>query len=93
VLPARIGATISVHHEKLQNGQQREAMRQRWAAMNPPATFQNSDLANSFVLYGRFWFYTEITQGTQLIIDDATHGCRRYDDNHLQRCDLPAMRP
>ncbi|MDX1995493.1 MAG: SRPBCC domain-containing protein [bacterium] len=30
VLPAKTGATISFHHELLQNADQREAMRQRW---------------------------------------------------------------
>ncbi|MCC7206353.1 MAG: SRPBCC domain-containing protein [Anaerolineae bacterium] len=30
VAPARTGATISIHHEKLQSAEQREAMRQHW---------------------------------------------------------------
>ena len=30
VSPAKTGATISIHHEKLQNADQREAMRQHW---------------------------------------------------------------
>lgn len=33
VQPAKKGATISFHHEKLENGDQREQMRQRWAAV------------------------------------------------------------
>ena len=33
VTPAKTGATISVHHEKLQNGDQREQMRARWTAL------------------------------------------------------------
>jgi uncharacterized protein YndB with AHSA1/START domain len=33
VLPAKHGATISVHHEKLENGDQREAMRRHWSAV------------------------------------------------------------
>lgn len=31
VLPAKKGSTLSIHHEKLQDGEQREAMRQHWA--------------------------------------------------------------
>ncbi|MBX3082616.1 MAG: SRPBCC domain-containing protein [Anaerolineae bacterium] len=30
VIPARTGAIISIHHEMLQNQEQREAMRQHW---------------------------------------------------------------
>jgi uncharacterized protein YndB with AHSA1/START domain len=30
VQPARTGTTISVHHERLKNGEQREAMRAHW---------------------------------------------------------------
>src|SRR5262245_53872671 len=30
VLPAKKGSTLSIHHEKLLNGEQREAMRQHW---------------------------------------------------------------
>ena len=30
VRPAKTGTTISVHHEWLQNAEQREAMRQHW---------------------------------------------------------------
>ncbi|MBL8134127.1 MAG: SRPBCC domain-containing protein [Anaerolineae bacterium] len=33
VLPAKKGSTIAVHHEGLQNAQQREAMRQHWTAL------------------------------------------------------------
>lgn len=33
VIPAKTGATISVHHEKLENGDQREAMRLHWSAV------------------------------------------------------------
>lgn len=33
VLPAKTGATISFHHERLQNGDQREAMRRRWSTV------------------------------------------------------------
>ncbi|MBZ0297072.1 MAG: SRPBCC domain-containing protein [Anaerolineae bacterium] len=33
VLPAKTGATISIHHEKMQNNNQREAMRQHWTAV------------------------------------------------------------
>jgi uncharacterized protein YndB with AHSA1/START domain len=33
VLPAKTGATISFHHERLQNGDQREAMRLHWSAV------------------------------------------------------------
>ncbi len=33
VQPARKGATISFHHEKLENAAQREQMRQRWASV------------------------------------------------------------
>lgn len=33
VLPARTGATISVHHEWLQNAHQREQMRRHWTAL------------------------------------------------------------
>ena len=31
VLPAKTGATISFHHEKLENGDQREQMRDHWS--------------------------------------------------------------
>lgn len=31
VIPAKSGSTISFHHEMLQNGDQREAMRNHWA--------------------------------------------------------------
>jgi uncharacterized protein YndB with AHSA1/START domain len=33
VLPAKTGATISFHHEKLENGEQREKMRLHWSAV------------------------------------------------------------
>jgi hypothetical protein len=33
VNPAKTGATISFHHELLQDGDQREAMRQHWSAV------------------------------------------------------------
>ena len=33
VLPARTGATLSFHQEKLQTGAQREAMRRHWLAV------------------------------------------------------------
>lgn len=33
VLPTRTGSTISIHHEKLENGDQREAMRQHWSTV------------------------------------------------------------
>jgi uncharacterized protein YndB with AHSA1/START domain len=33
VLPAKTGATISVHHEKLQNSAERKAMREHWSAV------------------------------------------------------------
>jgi uncharacterized protein YndB with AHSA1/START domain len=33
VLSAKKGATISIHHEKLENGQQREQMRQHWSSV------------------------------------------------------------
>ncbi len=33
VLPAKGGATISIHHEKLRSAEQREAMRQHWSAV------------------------------------------------------------
>lgn len=33
VLPAKRGATISIHHEKLENGEQREQMQQHWSAV------------------------------------------------------------
>jgi len=33
VLPAKTGATISFHHEKLANGDQREAMHAHWMAV------------------------------------------------------------
>lgn len=33
VKPAKTGATISVHHEWLENAEQREAMRQHWTAI------------------------------------------------------------
>jgi uncharacterized protein YndB with AHSA1/START domain len=31
VAPAKKGATISIHHEKLENGEQREKMREHWS--------------------------------------------------------------
>ncbi|MBI1281822.1 MAG: hypothetical protein GC179_27100 [Anaerolineaceae bacterium] len=30
VLPTKTGSTLSIHHEKLKDGEQREAMRQYW---------------------------------------------------------------
>lgn len=33
VLPAKTGATISIHHERMHNSDQREAMRQHWTAV------------------------------------------------------------
>jgi uncharacterized protein YndB with AHSA1/START domain len=33
VLPAKTGATISIHHEQMRTGEQREAMRQHWTAV------------------------------------------------------------
>jgi uncharacterized protein YndB with AHSA1/START domain len=33
VLPAKTGATISVHHEKLESGEARKAMREHWSAV------------------------------------------------------------
>jgi len=33
IAPAKTGATISIHHEKLENGEQREAMRQHWSGV------------------------------------------------------------
>lgn len=33
VLPAKRGATISIHHEKLENGEQREQMQQHWSGV------------------------------------------------------------
>lgn len=33
VLSAKRGSTLSIHHEKLLNGEQREAMRQRWSSV------------------------------------------------------------
>lgn len=33
VQPAKTGATISFHHERLENGDQREAMRVHWSAV------------------------------------------------------------
>lgn len=33
VLPAKRGATLSIHHEKLTDGEQREAMRRHWSAV------------------------------------------------------------
>lgn len=33
VLPAKRGATISIHHEKLANGEQREQMQRHWSAV------------------------------------------------------------
>lgn len=33
VFPAKKGSTLSIHHEKLQDGEQREAMRQHWATV------------------------------------------------------------
>ena len=33
VLPAKTGTTISIHHERLQNGDQREAMRLHWSVI------------------------------------------------------------
>jgi uncharacterized protein YndB with AHSA1/START domain len=31
VMPAKTGATISIHHEKMQNGDQRKAMHTHWS--------------------------------------------------------------
>jgi uncharacterized protein YndB with AHSA1/START domain len=33
VLPAKTGATISIHHEKLEDGEARKAMRDHWMAV------------------------------------------------------------
>lgn len=33
VLPAKTGATISFHHERLEDGDQREAMRKHWTSI------------------------------------------------------------
>ena len=33
VIPAKKGSTLSFHHEKLQDGEQREMMRQHWAVV------------------------------------------------------------
>ena len=33
VMPAKTGATISIHHEKLENGETRKAMRDHWTAV------------------------------------------------------------
>ncbi len=33
VIPAKKGSTLSIHHEKLRDGEQREAMRQHWASV------------------------------------------------------------
>ncbi len=33
VISAKKGSTLSIHHEKLQDGHQREAMRQHWASV------------------------------------------------------------
>jgi hypothetical protein len=33
VTPAKKGATISIHHEKMQNGDQREKMRAHWSTV------------------------------------------------------------
>jgi|SRR5689334_8847050 uncharacterized protein YndB with AHSA1/START domain len=33
VLSAKRGSTLSIHHEKLLNGEQREAMRQHWSSV------------------------------------------------------------
>ncbi len=33
LIPAKKGCTLSIHHEKLQDGIQREAMRQHWASV------------------------------------------------------------
>jgi hypothetical protein len=33
VIPAKTGTTISIHHERLQNAQQRERMRLHWTAL------------------------------------------------------------
>ncbi|MCQ3930503.1 MAG: SRPBCC domain-containing protein [Chloroflexi bacterium] len=33
VLPAKRGATISIHHEKLENGEQREQMQRHWSGV------------------------------------------------------------
>lgn len=33
VLPAKTGATISIHHEKLESGEQREKMRAHWMSV------------------------------------------------------------
>ena len=31
VLPAKTGTTISIHHDKMQNGEQRQAMHRHWS--------------------------------------------------------------
>ena len=31
VMPAKTGATISIHHEKMQSGEQRQAMHRHWS--------------------------------------------------------------
>lgn len=33
VIPAKKGSTLSIHHEKLLNGDQREAMRKHWSSV------------------------------------------------------------
>lgn len=33
VIPAKRGSTLSIHHEKLRDGEQREAMRQHWSVV------------------------------------------------------------
>lgn len=33
VLPAKKGSTLSIHHEKLHNGEQRETMRKHWSSV------------------------------------------------------------
>jgi uncharacterized protein YndB with AHSA1/START domain len=33
VIPTKKGSTLSIHHEKLLNGEQREAMRQHWSSV------------------------------------------------------------
>ncbi len=33
LIPAKKGCTLSIHHEKLQNGEQREVIRQHWASV------------------------------------------------------------
>jgi len=33
IIPAKRGSTLSIHHEKLLNGEQRESMRQHWSSI------------------------------------------------------------